>query len=144
MLFSTLPPGFPELLKAWFERSLDEDIAECTATFRRLDTFGFIHHFQMLIGRVAYGAIEKKIQDHFSRMWKEACLKEILQWASNDLTKWADAVFPPRKLISLYKLRIEYRVQLTSPTRALHPQLPTLGRPWHELLIIMSTRFCAI
>lgn len=129
LLFSTLPAGFPKLLKAWFERSLDEDIAECTAIFRRLDTFGFIHHFQMLIGRVAYCAIEKRIQDQFSRMWKEACLKDILQWASNDLTKWALAVFPPRKLRAIYKLRIEYRAQLTSQTRALHPQLPMLDRP---------------
>ena len=97
LLFSVLPSGFPELLKAWLERSIDDDIAECSPIFRRLDSFGFTHHFQMLIGRVAYGAIEKKIQNNFSRMWKDACLKDMLQWASNDLTKWAGAVFPPRE-----------------------------------------------
>jgi hypothetical protein len=80
LLFCVLPTTFPDALTAIFEATLDRLTSECESLFELLASFGVIRHFETLICRVSYRAIERKIAETCPEKWDESCLKENQEW----------------------------------------------------------------
>jgi hypothetical protein len=80
LLFCVLPTTFPDALTAIFEATLDRPTSECESLFELLASFGIIRHFETLICRVSYRAIERRIAETCPEKWDESCLKENQEW----------------------------------------------------------------
>ncbi|CAG7847581.1 Anaphase-promoting complex subunit 2 AltName: Full=20S cyclosome/APC complex protein apc2 [Serendipita indica DSM 11827] len=93
ILLHALPPTFPGALTEFLEATLVSPDTAFDHTFSLLTSLGLTRNFETLICRVAYRAIERRVEEVCPGEWESPCLRDILDWVKNTLVPWSTRIF---------------------------------------------------